>query len=61
MNTRKLQTIAFVALAVASLFALAMHTADRKAANMNNYAAAHDCQWQDNGTFYGDDRDYTCK
>jgi len=32
----------------------------REEANMAKYAAANNCEWQFNGTYYWDDRDYTC-
>ena len=32
----------------------------RQQANMAKYAAANNCEWRYNGTFYWDDRDYTC-
>lgn len=53
--------VSLVLLLVWSIFLSIMGAAQRRQASMDNFAATHNCQWQDNGTFYGDDRDYTCK
>lgn len=33
----------------------------KRAYSLREYAIAHDCTWQWQGTMYGDDRDYVCK
>lgn len=53
-------TIVFVAMLLAG-FSLVYAQGQRQEANMAKYAAANNCTWQYNGTFYWDDRDYTCK
>lgn len=52
--------IVFVALAIAAA-ALIYAQGQRQEANMAKYAAANNCEWSYNGSFYWDDRDYTCK
>lgn len=52
--------LVFVCMAIA-LVSLVYAQGQRQEANMAKYAAANNCEWQYNGTFYWDDRDYTCK
>lgn len=51
-------TLAFGLMAFAVImFGISQHNQ----LNMERYASANNCTWQYNGTFYWDDRDYTCK
>lgn len=54
-------TITIIICIVVTAFALSYAAGERKNALMVQYAAENDCAWQYNGTWYGDDRDYTCK
>ena len=55
-------SIILVAVCMAlTLVALVYAQGQRQQANMAIYAQQNNCQWQYNGTFYWDDRDYTCK
>lgn len=45
---------------VVTMAALIYAQGQRQQANMAKYAATNNCEWQYNGTFYWDDRDYTC-
>lgn len=52
--------LVFISMAVATLavfYAMGQH----QQANMARYAQVNNCEWHYNGTFYWDDRDYTCK
>lgn len=51
--------LVFVCMAIA-LVSLIYAQGQRQEANMAKYAAANNCEWKYNGTFYWDDRDYTC-
>lgn len=56
-NTSKTTIIAIVI----AVFAVAYGIGQHRTADMTAYAAANHCTWHDNGTMYGDDRDFTCK
>lgn len=43
------------------MVALGMMVEDRREANRQAYAKAHNCTWHYTGTFYGDNRDSICK
>lgn len=51
--------LVFICMAIAALSLVYAH-GQRQQANMAKYAAANNCEWRYNGTFYWDDRDYTC-
>lgn len=59
-NNNSNLTLVFVAMLIAG-FSMVYAHGQRQEANMAKYAAANNCTWQYNGTFYWDDRDYTCK
>lgn len=49
--------VSMVIAGVALIYAQGQH----QQANMALYAQQNNCEWQYNGTYYWDDRDYTCK
>lgn len=58
-NMKKNIIIAILSMAV--VLTLGALISLKRAYSLREYAIAHDCTWQWQGTMYGDDRDYVCK
>lgn len=57
-NDNSLTIIVCVLVAFAGV---AFGLGQRETLQMERYAATNNCTWVFNGTYYWDDRDYTCK